>query len=127
MAIALEFIDFIVPISLIRKKYPGGWAQCQRDHAPHIGKRVWFDQYLFRDGTMNPNDMEDVLLEWQAYGFCLFKEQDGQQVWHECCVVESLRGGPTLPCPWLAFAEDGRSAYLQGTSPGTLAGSIYNL
>ena len=28
MAIRLKFYDFIVPISTIRAKYPGGWDQC---------------------------------------------------------------------------------------------------
>lgn len=122
MAVALEFIDFIVPISLIQKKYPGGWAQCQKDHASFIGKRVWFDQYLFRDGAMNPCDMEDIIQKWQAYGFRPLKDQHGQLVWNECCIVESLLGGPTLPCAWLALTEDGKSAYLQGTRPGVLVG-----
>jgi len=37
MAIALEFIDFVVPIALIRQNYPGGWAQCLQDHERLIG------------------------------------------------------------------------------------------
>ena len=37
MAIALEFIDFVVPIALIRQKYPGGWEQCLQDHERLIG------------------------------------------------------------------------------------------
>lgn len=28
MAIALKFIDSVVPIHVIRAKYPGGWEQC---------------------------------------------------------------------------------------------------
>ena len=28
MAVALECINFIVPFSVIRKKYPGGLVQC---------------------------------------------------------------------------------------------------
>lgn len=40
MAIALEFIDFIVPIALIRQKYPGGWEQCLRDHEVPIEFRL---------------------------------------------------------------------------------------
>jgi len=35
MAINTEFIDFIIPIDTIRKKYPGGWEQCLIDHAPY--------------------------------------------------------------------------------------------
>ena len=48
MTIALEFIDFVVPIALIRQKYPGGWEQCLQDHESLIGGRVWFDEHLLR-------------------------------------------------------------------------------
>jgi hypothetical protein len=57
MAIALEFIDFIVPITVIRKKFPGGWEQCQNDHGHLIGGCVRQDDHLFRDGVMNPIDI----------------------------------------------------------------------
>ena len=63
MAIALEFIDFIVPIALIRQKYPGGWEQCLRDHECLIGGRVWFDEQLLRDGAMNPTDIASLVEE----------------------------------------------------------------
>lgn len=47
MAIQLEFIDFIVPRSVIEEKYPGGWVQCLKDHKNLIGGRVWYDEHLF--------------------------------------------------------------------------------
>ena len=50
MSVALEFIDFIVPISTIREKYPGGWEQCLKDHSPLLGGRVWHDDHLLRNG-----------------------------------------------------------------------------
>ena len=49
MAVALEFIDLIVPVAVIRTKYPGGWEQCLRDHEFLIGGCVWFDDHLFSD------------------------------------------------------------------------------
>lgn len=122
MAIALEFIDFIVPISVIREKYPGGWAQCLKDHERLIGGRVWFDDHLFRDGAMNPNDIAALVEEWKALGFQPVAERDGQQVWQDCCVVESMFGGPTLPCEWLQMGDDLRSAYRKGTDPGPVVG-----
>ena len=69
MAFALEFIDFIVPIAVIREKYPGGWEQCLIDHERLIGGRVWFDDHLLRDGAMNPNDIESLIEEWTELGF----------------------------------------------------------
>lgn len=120
MAVALEFIDFIVPISVIEQKYPGGWERCIADHEPLIGGRVWFDEQLLRDGAMNPSDIESLIEEWTALGFQPTEELGGQRVWKDCCVVESMFGGATLPCDWLEIADDGRSAHLVGTEPGEI-------
>ncbi len=120
MAIALEFIDFIVPISVIREKYPGGWEQCLQDHRQLIGGRVWHDDHLLRDGGMSPLDIEHLIEEWAALGFQATEERNGRRAWKDCCVVESLLGGATLPCDWLAIGEDGCSAYLKGTEPGEI-------
>lgn len=54
MAIELRFINVIAPIATIRQKYPGGWEQCLRDYRDLIGRRVYFDKHLFRDGAMKP-------------------------------------------------------------------------
>ena len=53
MAIALEFLDFIVPIAVIKEKYPGGWAQCLKDREERIGETILYDEHLWRDGAMS--------------------------------------------------------------------------
>jgi len=120
MAVALEFIDFIVPIAFIREKYPGGWEQCLKDHEPLIGGRVWYDDCLLRDGAMSPRDIQLLVEAWSAFGFQPTEDRDGQKVWKDFCVVESMFGGTTLPCDWLDVAEDGRSAWLKGSEPGEI-------
>ena len=50
MLIELEFIDFVVPIDLIRQKYQGGWAQCLQDHERVIGRGFGFADHLLREG-----------------------------------------------------------------------------
>ena len=122
MAIALEFIDFVVPIAVIRQKYPGGWEQCLKDHEHLIGGRVWFDEHLLRDGAMNPAAIAELVEEWSQAGIQPTEARNGQIVWKDCCVVESLLGGPSLPCDWLAMAEDGASAFLKGQPPGDVVG-----
>ena len=64
MAIALEFIDLVVPIRTLEEKYSGGWRQCLADHAPRGFEaeevlndgRVWKDvcvvQWIFGGATM---------------------------------------------------------------------------
>jgi hypothetical protein len=122
MAVRLEFIDFIIPIAVIENKYPGGWKQCLDDHKSAIGGRVWYDDHLLRDGAMNPMDIELLVQRWRALGFEVFDQVDGQKIWKDCCVVESLFGGPTLQCDWLELTKDRRAAYLKGTEPGKVIG-----
>jgi len=118
MAIALEFIDLVVPISLIEKKYPGGWARCQKDYERQIGSRMWFDDHLLRDGAMSGRDIEYLPQNWTVHGFEPTGDCDGELFWKDCCVVESMLGGLSLPCDWLEFGPGGQSAYLKGTEPG---------
>lgn len=121
MSIQLEFIDFIVPRALIEEKYPGGWLQCLKDHADLIGGRVWYDDDLFRDGAMNPMDIEHLVKEWQKMGFNTHDEDtEGNPIkWIDIC-VSSMLTGPTLECDWLAFDRTVCGYYLEGTDPGNL-------
>ena len=125
MAIALESIDFIVPIAVIRHKYRGGWEQCLIDHKHLIGERVWLDDHLLRDGAMNPMDIASLVEEWAQRGFQPTVKKKGQRIWKDCCVVESMFGGPTLPCDWLILADDANSAYMKGADPGVIVGPLH--
>ena len=122
MAIALEFIDFVVPIRVIREKYPGGWDQCLRDHARLIGGTVWYDDHLFRDGGMSPGDAEDLVDRWAGLGFDVMGVRDGRRVWKDVCVVEGMFGGPTLPCDWIVVVAERQIAYLKDHEPGAVVG-----
>lgn len=122
MAIALEFLDFIVPVALIRERYPGGWDRCLADHEELLGRRVWHDQHLFRDGAMSPYGIQSLALEWERLGFQGPRSTSTGQVFRDFCVVESLFGGPTLPCSWIRIEPMTRSAYLAGTNPDAVMG-----
>ena len=68
MAVALEFLNLVIPIEKIKQHYPGGWGRYLDDHNNLIGRRIWFDDYLLRDGAMNPKDMSDFIDEWVGFG-----------------------------------------------------------
>ncbi len=127
MAIQLEFIDFIVPISIIEKKYPGGWNQCLNDHKNLVGGRVWYDEYLFRDGAMNPMDVESLVNEWQMLGFNTHSEnEDGRPIeWVDVCVCEGMLGGPTLKCNWLEVNTSTQTACLKGSGHSEPVGRLH--
>ncbi len=114
--------NFIVPITTIAEKYPGGWEQCRRDHAHLIGGRVWYDDHLFRDGAMNPRDIESLVVAWESMGFRVMIESGGEQVFVDACVAERLFGGPKVRCDWFEFDAATWTGNLKGTAPGAVIG-----
>jgi hypothetical protein len=120
VAIALEFIDLVIPIARIRESYPGGWDQCIRDYAALLGRRVWYDQHLFRDGAMSPLEAQALVEGWTVLGFEPTGTRGQALYWKDLCVVDWTEGGPTLACDWLTFDRSSRTAHLAGAEPGPL-------
>lgn len=120
MAVELEFINLIVPIETINEKYPGGWEQCLKDYQNLIGGRVWFDDYLFRDGAMNPMDIGFLVEEWESLGFQIHDGGENPSKWIDICVVDAMFGGTTLPCDWIEV--DGDVAFNKGKVRGDVIG-----
>lgn len=120
MAVRLEFLNFIVPIGVIKEKYPGGWAQCLKDHEGMIGGRVWFDEHLFRNGAMNSMDMHFLIKDWQSLGFRTHDSDDNPTRWIDVCVVSAMSDAPTLPCEWIEV--DRGTAFYKGTPKGDVIG-----
>jgi len=127
MAIMTEFLDLIVPITIINEKYPGGWERCLKDHHQALNARVWFDNYLFRDGAMNHDAMKTLLDAWWKLGFECYAAHDGIMCWKDVCVYEGMQGGAGMPCKWLAEDPVTRSVYLKGTEQGEIIGRDWDL
>lgn len=106
MAINLECINFLVPIAIIEKKYPGGWVQCQRDYCIEIDSDC-YDSDLFRIGAMNSMDIDELISSWKAKGFRTHVLGKNPR-WIDVCVVDSFANEPTLPCTWIEI-RDGRA------------------
>jgi hypothetical protein len=121
MAIALEHINFVVRRATIEEKYPGGWGQCLIDHASSLGTRVWYDEHLFRDGAMNPIDMESLVNAWRAIGFQAVLI-NGEKKWLDCCVIDESLETLTLSCDWIEIDLAGAFAYLKDQDPSEIMG-----
>lgn len=100
MAVELEFISLIIPIEKIEKKYPGGFNKYKSDNSQSIGRRIWYDKYVVRDGAMNPMDIEYMVKQWEELGLVGIIEENGKKQWKDLCVVDFFNG-ITLPCNWL--------------------------
>lgn len=113
MGVWLESFNFIVPIEIIEKKYRGGFAQCLRDHHGLLGTRVWFDDHLFRDGAMNRIDLQMIYDHWARQGFKVRAKRKGTYYWKDCCIIDTLKSSPALPCDWLEVDRNANVAYLK--------------
>jgi hypothetical protein len=122
MAVRLEHIDLLVPIGLIDEKYPGGFAQFTADNRGLIGRRMWHDGRLLRDGALDPARARALVEGWQTLGFEPLQWVDGRLHWKELCVVDAAAGGPTAACAWLDWDARARIAWLRGLDPGEIVG-----
>lgn len=126
MAIALEFLNFIVPISVIERKYPGGWRQCREDYIGETGGPARHDDQLFRLGVMDPLSMGLMVSEWEEMGFQIERKVQGESRWNHGCIIGAGECTPTLPCVWLLVADDGMSAWMKQGHPYHIHRNVEN-
>jgi hypothetical protein len=122
VAVRLEFIDVLVPVHVIEEKYPGGFAQCLADHRPLIGRRMWHDGRLLRDGALDPARARALVEGWQALGIEPLQWVNKRLAWKDVCVVDTTAGGPTVVCDWLEWDPKRRVAWLRGETRGEAVG-----
>lgn len=103
MAIQVECLSLIIPISTIEKKYPGGWHQFRmdRDIDDEESLRVCSDGELFRTGAMNPMELQFQIDDLKRHGFKGLIKLKGNQSWKDFCVFDSFQG--PSQCEWLRF------------------------
>jgi hypothetical protein len=122
MAVRLEFIDVLVPVHVLEEKYPGGFAQCIADHHALIGRRIWHDGLLLRDGALDRVEARQRVEGWQALGIEPLQWVDGRLAWKEVCVIDGRTGAPTVPCDWIECDPKARVAWLRGAKRGDTVG-----
>ena len=105
MAVILDYINLIVPIEKIEEHYPGGFSQYKIDMKDSIGRRIWYDEYIVRDGAKSEYDIELLIPEWELCGLKGTVAVDGKDHWADFCVVQQFEGA-TLPCDWLKTEGD---------------------
>ena len=104
VAVAIEFLNMIIPVAEIEKKYPGGWEQCREDTGCDMpGNTSWSDGQLLRLGTMSEMTLQLMGDEWASMGFKGFFGRGDKKRWRDFCQFGSLTG-PIL-CDWLSFDE----------------------
>jgi hypothetical protein len=122
MAVQLQFLSVIVPIIKIEEHYSGGIRQYLTDSHNALGKTIWCDSKLLRNGAMNDFDIEIIVEFWKKLGLKIHEFKDGNpSKWIDVCVVDEL-WGPTLDCDWLVMDRKTRSVYMKGEEQGEVYG-----
>lgn len=122
MAIVIICYGVIVPIANIEKcKALGGFKSFIEKEKLSIGKKMLYDNFLFKDGAMDPYDVQTICKFWVQQGLTEFEYKDGEKCWKDLCVVDSL-GGPTLSCDWLNYGiyKGSMCVWLKGTPKGNV-------
>ena len=91
------------------------------DHASSLGTRVWYDEHLFRDGAMNPIDMENLVNAWRDIGFQAVLI-NGEKKWLDCCVIDENFETLSLSCDWVEIDIKGEYAFLKDEDPSEIVG-----
>ena len=68
------------------------------------------------------NDIDYLVEWWSDKGFDAYDEGERPK-WLDFCVVQSIFGGPTLPCNWIEV--HGRTAHLKDEAIGHVVGSDF--
>ena len=104
MAVVVEFLNMIIRVAEIEKKYPGGWEKCREDtgcDAP--GNTSWSDGELLRLGTMSEMTLQLMSDDWTSMGFKGLAGRGDKKKWKDFCQFGSMTG-PVF-CDWLSFDE----------------------
>ena len=95
MAVLIEALSVVVPVSVLEEKYPGGLEAYERD-CPN--QTFCCDGKLTRVGFMTPDDVGAFVMGLQQKGL----EPFGDNCWNDVAVVDQRTHSTTVPCDWLS-------------------------
>ena len=108
MAVQVEYFNLIIPIDKIEEYYPGGFEKYKQDNSRFLYRRIIFDDYIVRDGTMDPMSLKNIVDKWINLGLTFTeKVEDVDKYKDMCVVVDDLSTISYLQCDWLEIIEEG--------------------
>jgi hypothetical protein len=108
MALQLEGISVVIPLSKIYEVYEGGKEAFWLDNHPSESE---CDGELIRMSFSNSIDVKVMIEDWKRRGLKPTRKLKGKIFWQDLCVVNFF-SGPTLPCDWLDYDSESGVARL---------------
>ena len=112
------FYSTIIPIANLRKILPG--EELKKVVLERSGNgygalygNAWFDDCLYREGSMGPLGNEEIIKFWEGKGLIPTEERNGKVFWKDLCLVAFPDSEPTMPCDWIEiFDPDNHNYYI---------------
>ena len=92
MAVQIECLNMIIPITVIEKKYPGGWKQYQHDNEFNAAESDdnFTDGELLRLGAMNSFSIYLIVSEWEDLGLKGYVRAGKKKKWRDFCLCNAF-------------------------------------
>ncbi len=113
MAVNVRFIAVVIPIAVIEEKCKaiGGLKGALELNKKWVGKKISYDDALYKDGAMSPNDIQIIVDFWEKQGLIPIENRNGKTYWKDLCVIDQFSGA-TMPCEWVKYDITSSSASL---------------
>ncbi len=90
MGVSADFIDIIINLESVDKKFPGGKRAFLEKMSSSIGLLCYTDGYLFRDGAMNGSDASAAIKYYLDMGLEGDKKgPNGEIIWSEDIITSN--------------------------------------
>jgi len=124
MAVLLTFYSIIIPIENLKKILTKGLVG-EIILKKQIPGQVLFDENLFVQWSMSPNDNKEIIKFWESKGLVAIEKRGSKRYWNDLCIVCYPDTSPTLPCDWIeVFRENEESFTIYGSLKGKPKGSL---
>jgi hypothetical protein len=124
MALYLNFINVIVPITNIEKHFNVSFdvffdSYSRDGRYKAVSGLKYYDKYLFATGHMDGWYVDEIVESFEKEGLTSTVKIDGKEHYKDLCVAgEGM--GLQLPCDWLKYNEKEQSVWLKGTKKGKI-------
>lgn len=122
MAVFTQFFSIIIPIANIERCTAiGGFKGILELQKQWIGKKVLYDEYIYKDGAMG-GGIDTIIDFWEQQGLVMTETINGQEQYKDFCLIDiGNPKGIAIPCPWLEYeAKNGGIgiAWMKGKPKG---------
>ena len=109
MSLRLEYYSVIIPIENLKRILND--SELQKILVERNKHGALFDDYLYRESSMNPIDNESIVNFWEEKGLVPFGKKDGEKFCKDLCIIAFPDDTPTIPCEWIEIFREPENSF----------------